>query len=103
MTKNEAPCRLDVERLAREEIDVRGAIVGKRVTARVTLRQQYDPGDGEGALYPLLGDGRRPHGREGEFQRQLDKCLANPGAIEPSRIASERVGNPVESKHGLRM
>lgn len=99
MTKNEAARRLDVERFATEEIDVRRAIVGKHVAARVTLGEKDDSGDGERAFEPVLADGGRADRRQANLRGELDKCFTNPVAIEPRWIASERVGNPMKSQH----
>jgi hypothetical protein len=99
MTKNEAARRLDVEHFATEEIDVRRAIVGKHVAARVALGEKDDSGDGERAFEPVLADGGRADRRQANLRRELDKCFTNPVAIEPRWIASERVGNPMKSQH----
>ena len=99
MTKNEAARRLDVEGLATEEIDVRGAIIGKHVAACVALRKKDHSGDRQCALESVLADGRRADRRQTELGGQLYKCFANPVAIELCGVTSQRVSYPVESQH----
>lgn len=98
---DEAARRFDVERLAREEIDVSGPIVRKGVAARVTLRQEHHSCDGERAIELVLGDERRPDGGQTELRRKIDKRFTNAGTVEPSWIAAERIRNPMKSEHGF--
>ena len=93
--------RLDVERLAREEIDVRRSVVRERVAARVALRQKHDARDGERAVELVLGDGGRADWRETELRRQIDKRFTNAVTVQPGGIASEGIRNPVKSQHGV--
>ncbi len=65
MAQNEAAGRLHVEWFAREEIEVRGAVVRKRVATRVALGEEHHAGDGQRPVDALFRDGRRAHGRQG--------------------------------------
>jgi hypothetical protein len=68
---------LDVEGLAREEIQVERAVVGEGVTARVALRQKDDARDRRCAVDQVLGQGGRGNRCEPKTDRKVDKRFSN--------------------------
>ena len=77
MAQDVAARGFDVEGLAREDVEVRDAIVGERVTARVTLREEHDARYGDRAFERVLRKVRRADRRETETERQVDKRFSN--------------------------
>jgi hypothetical protein len=96
-----AASRFDVERLAREHVEMRDAVVRERVTARVALREQHDAGDRQRSFEPMLGETRRSDRREAQLERQLDKRFANTVLRKLRGVATHSVRYPMKTEHGI--